>query len=241
LDSKCIDDPTMVPPDKSSVRSNKFYRQIKEAKDERIVWHEEDEIPYGTGQWKDLRHGIMYNKRARSRNNRMDIPMICDVDECGKRIAYNEIVCEEHSHGRCPRCHEEMEGEGEYCPDCMEQTCEECGTFLEGIGRLCINCLQEDCEAPGCSQKSTVFGEYCNDHESQVCYVSTCRNLAVSEFKCCSDHLLLPLDSEVKISVSKEGTDGEAISIVDDEIVLNLDKFGVIRRLSEHIKKQLGE
>ena len=63
----------MVPPDKQSVRTDAFQTHILNGENERLVWHDEDEIAYGGGQYSNLVGGCIYTTRARSHNNSNDL------------------------------------------------------------------------------------------------------------------------------------------------------------------------
>ena len=235
-----IHDHNMVPPDKRTVRTDSFRTEIYNAKNERLAWHDEDETPYGPGTGKyghleRLSGGSIYTTRARSRNDRKDIPRICSEGDCNNRVAYDEELCEEHRGNRCARCSEEIENPDiSLCDDCQAMVCIDCEeNYVENADEeLCLLCRQDPCAADECEEKSQIATSYCETHESQVCREPQCRNLSVSGFNRCEDHLTIyESDDGLTIRMVRSGSDNEPFQTDDQDFNINLDNQEVSRVL----------
>lgn len=239
LPPQAIIDPDLVPPDKRTVRADVFRTEILNAKNESLLWHVEDETPYGPRTTEsDFSRGSIYNRRAESHNNSNDIPRICSEDDCNNRVAYDEEMCEEHRGNHCDRCFEEIENPDiSLCDDCQAMVCTDCEeNFVENAGEeLCLLCRQDPCAADGCEEKSQIATSYCETHESQVCREPQCRNLSVSRFNRCEDHLTIyESDDGLTIRMVRSGLDNEPFQTDGQDFNINLDNqevSGVLDRL----------
>ena len=222
-----IEDPQMVPPDKQSVRTDAFQSVILNAKNERLIWHEQDEIAYGGGTYSDLTGGSIYTTRARSHNDSKDKITTCSESGCDTRIQYDRLLCDVHDVRRCSNCSLPLnESDNEICQSCINLICQsaECDNFVETLGDTqCLLCQQPICEAPGCGERSIVQTEYCEIHERDVCVVGGCRQLRHEDFNKCADHLLIFADQnglDIRL-VRVEGVG--PIILNDGEIWINLN------------------
>ena len=222
-----IEDPQMVPPDKQSVRTDAFQTHILNAKNERLVWHEEDETAYGGGQYSNLVGGCIYTTRARSHNNSNDLITICSEANCEVRIPYDSLLCERHDVRRCTNCSLPLNDSDEsICQNCTNLICqsENCRNFVETVGDTeCLSCQQPICEAPGCTERSMIQTEFCEVHEREVCVVAGCRNLSHNDFNKCNNHLLIYAgDGGMRVRLVKLEQAGPIIH-EDGEILVNLN------------------
>jgi hypothetical protein len=237
LPPESIFDEDLIPPDKRSVRTTMFSTQILNAKNERLVWHIEDETPYGSGNLSDLSGGSIYTTRARSHNDKNDVPRICDQEGCELRVPHNEELCEDHRGNFCDRCEAELDDEEDnYCNECLDERCSECEeAWPENPDEeFCISCKQETCEMEGCDEKSQVATEYCLTHELEVCKESNCRNISSDGFNRCEEHLTIYQGSDgVVLRLARSGSDKPAIQLEDSNIEINLDEEEVAKILSK--------
>lgn len=236
LPPESVWDPDLIPPDKRSVRTDGFSTHILHAKNERLVWHPEDEIPYGTGDYKDLTRGVLYTTRSRSHNGFHDKPRFCSEEGCGNRVAYNEDLCEDHRGHFCDRCNVELDEECDYCEECLNNRCSECEEAWpeNDDDELCISCKQETCAMEGCDEKSQIATEYCFAHEQEVCRETNCRNISSNGFSRCEEHLTIYQGSDgVEIRLARSGSDNPAIQLEDSSIKINLDEEEVAKILNK--------
>jgi len=227
MPSESINDPNMVPPDKRSVRTDVFQTAILNAKNESLIWHDEDEITYGSGTWADLTGGSIYTKRARSHNNSNDIPLFCLENGCETRIRHDRTLCAEHDVSRCSRCMQPLiETDENICQNCIENTCqtETCDYNVETQGdSYCLICQQPICEAFNCEERSIVQTEYCESHERQICKKIGCRSLNHSQFNKCEEHLTI-FDGESGLQIKLVRLEHEGpMQINGQEILINLN------------------
>jgi len=235
LPPESIFDADLIPPDKRSVRANMFSREIYNAKNERLIWHIEDETPYGSSE-SDLSGGSIYTTRARARNNSRDKPRFCSEEGCEKRVRYNEDLCEDHRGHFCDRCNVELDEEDHYCDECLDNRCPECEEAWpeNDDDELCISCKQETCAMEGCDEKSQIATEYCLSHEQEVCQESNCRNISSNGFSRCEEHLTIYQGSDgVEIRLARSGSDNPAIQLEDSSIKINLDEEEVTKILNK--------
>ena len=244
LSPNSIRDKDLIPPDKGSVRSDKFNEYILEARNKIVVWHSEDEEDYSNVKGK-LSGGVAYHTRVEARSRTYDRIFRCTEEGCDVRVSAENLACEDHQRERCgnPNCQETMDGEGQYCELCEPRVCEDCGILKEHEGAVCVPCNLEDCEAPGCGNKRDTQGPYCLEHASMVCFVSGCQNLAEEGFSSCSNHRRVPISgTDLEFSIERRGDDGPEMELREDGLIaVNLDKEVGLSRLIMALRRQKGD
>jgi hypothetical protein len=241
LPPEAISNHNLVTPDKTTVKCDAFFGEILKANREKLEWHPQDVMPYGTGE-KNCSGGKQFNHRAKVHGYSWDIPNFCNQNQCETRILYNLEFCDVHHSFRCQNCNSEVDIADSLCQTCQTLICQSdgCDGLIQNDGdNSCLSCQQPECSVDGCQEQSIIPTDYCEAHESQVCNEPFCREISSESFNRCDEHLVIFEDEGWNIRLVRSGSESHPIHIDDGNgnITLNLDR-DEISALAENLSRE---